>query len=150
MTIYHNRDVQLLTEIVEDNGCGSCIGCSVSAGHRSGLIQQKCNRKLRYIVRESILIEHLAVISAQSVRVQTAAHNEAGLLSASLRVFQFLFDAFLQFLGDSKQGSGDFLILGFQVPVNIRDPMNLNGNTGMNISIGNGNPSAIMMADTYR
>ena len=87
MAIDHNGNVQRLAEVIENDCRCSCIGAAVTAAHRARLIQKEANSNLRNFIGKVVLVEYLAVIPAQRVCIQTAAHHQTRLLSTPLLIF---------------------------------------------------------------
>ena len=79
MAIDHHRDMERLTEIVQDDGGGPCVGGAAAAAHGPRFIQEQPNGKLRRIVGQAHLGKHPAVIPRQGVDIQAPSHIKAGL-----------------------------------------------------------------------
>ena len=90
MTINGDRDMQCLTEVVQNDRRSSGIGAAVAGTHASGFIQQKAHRHLRDLVRQGVFIEHFAIVPAESMGIQPASHHESSLLTAALLILQLL------------------------------------------------------------
>ena len=111
MTVHRNRNVEALTEVVQNNCCGTCIGATVTGTHRTGLIQKKSYGKLRNFIRQVVLIEHLAVISAKSVSIQPASHHKTGLFASAPIFLELLNQTLLKLAGNSNKRPGNVIIL---------------------------------------
>lgn len=70
MTVYGNGDIKTPTEIVQNDCCSTCVGTTVAGTHRTGFIQKKSYRKLRHLLRQIILVEHLAIITTQCMCIK--------------------------------------------------------------------------------
>ena len=147
MTVDHNRNVQAVAEIIEDDRCGSCVCTAVTAAHGAGFIQQKANGNTGNFVGKVVLIEYLAVIPAQSVGIQTPSHNKTRLFATTLLILQLLNEAPLELFGDCKERLADCVVLGFQVLVYFTDPVDMNGDTTMDISIRNALRCVVQLLD---
>ena len=81
--------------------------------------------------------------------IQTAAHDQTGLLTASLLILQPLHQTTLELPGDIQQGSADRMILFLELVIHLSDSMNTDVNTAVDISIGNALGSFVQFLQAF-
>ena len=122
---------------MEDDRSGPCIGTALIGTHGTGFIQQQSDGDPRNLVGKLILIEHLTIVPAQAVGIQTPSHYKTGLLAAALLILQLLHQALAELSGNLQQRSADTVILIFDVIVDFCDSVDLHLDAAMNITVGN-------------
>ena len=96
MAIDHDGDTQCLTEVIEDNGGSTSVSSPVTAAHTARFVQQQSYGEGWDLIGQCIFVKDPAIVAAQSVDIQAAAHQEAGLLPATAAVVHLLQNGFLK------------------------------------------------------
>ena len=81
--------------------------------------------------------------------IQTAAHDQTGLLAASLLILQPLHQTALELSGDIQQWSADRMVLFLELVIHLGDSMNSDVNTAVDISIGNALSSFVQFLQAF-
>ena len=137
MTIDHYRNVQALTEIIQNDSWSSGISTAVTGTHGPWLIQKQADCQFRDLIGQIVLIKHLAVIPAQCVSIQTAAHDKPGLFTASPVFLELLEQTLLQLAGNIQQRSWNSIVLFHKLLIHRGNPVDSDRYSFMDIPIGN-------------
>ena len=148
MTVYRNRNVETLTEVVQNNCCGTCIGATVTGAHRTGFVQKKSYSELRDLLRQVVLIEHLTVITAKSVGIKPASHNETGLFTSAPFFLELLKKTLLELTGNGDEWPGDVIELVNQFFIYRGNSIYSDVYTFMHVPVGNILGNVVEFSDT--